>query len=223
MAQTNVTRSSSLPPEGEPGTKAYIVLRAARTIFLTHGFSSATTDMIQREAAVSKSTVYAHYANKEALFIAVVEAECKAFAESVRAIKFYPGKLKETLTALARTYLEIVLSPSGLALHRIIVSEGSRFPALGGTFYMAGPSVITSMVADHLASAAASSEVDVGDLEFEEAARVFINMVRSEPQLFSLTHPDSPSTRQQIERWVSVVVQTFIRAYGRQAVLVEIR
>lgn len=215
MAQTNAARSSSLPTEGEPGTKAYTVLRAARKIFLMYGFSSATTDMIQREAAVSKSTVYAHYANKEALFVAVVEAECQAFAESVRAIKFCPGQLKETLTTLARTYLGIVLSPSGLALHRIIVSESPRFPALGGTFYMAGPSVITSMIADHLASAVASSEVDLGGLEFDEAARVFINMVRSEPQLIFLTHPESPPTKEQIERWVAVVVETFMRAYGR--------
>lgn len=215
MEQTNVARTCVTPAEGEFGTKAYTVLRAARKIFLTHGFGSATTDMIQREAAVSKSTVYAHYANKEALFVAVVEAECRSFAETVRAIEFRPGKLKETLTALARAYLDIVLSPSGLALHRIIVSEGPRFPVLARNFYMAGPSVITFMVADHFASAAASGEVDLGDLEHDEAARVFINMVRSEPQLFSLTHPDSPPTKQQIERWVKVVVETFMRAYGR--------
>ena len=215
MANTNTARNISSPAEGEPGSKAYTVLRAARKIFLTYGFGSATTDMIQREAAVSKSTVYAYYANKEALFVAVVEAECRTFAETVRAIKFCPGQLKVTLTALARTYLEIVLSPSGLALHRIIVSEGQRFPTLAQTFYMAGPSVITSMVADHLASASASSEVDLGDLEFEEAARVFMNMVRSEPQLYSLTHPDSPPTKAQIERWIEVVVDTFMRAYGR--------
>ncbi len=215
MEQTNVARISASPAEGEPGTKAYTVLRAARKIFLMHGFGSATTDMIQREAAVSKSTVYAHYANKEALFVAVVEAECRNFAETVRAIKFCPGKLAETLTALARAYLDIVLSPSGLALYRIIVSEGPRFPALARNFYLTGPSVITSMVADHFASAAASSEVDLGSLECDEAARVFMNMVRSEPQLLSLTHPDSPPTKQQIERWVEVVVETFMRAYGR--------
>lgn len=215
MAQTNAVLSGALPAEGEPGTKAYTVLRAARKIFLTYGFSSATTDMIQREAAVSKSTVYAHYANKEALFVAVVDAECKAFADSVRAIKFRPGQLKETLTALAQTYLEIVLSPSGLALHRIIIAEGPRFPALASTFYMAGPTAITAMVAGHFASAVASSELDLDNLAYEEAARVFINMVRSEPQLFSLTHPDLPPEKQQIERWVAVVVQTFMRAYGR--------
>ncbi len=215
MKQAPMSRNNTPPTDAGPGTKAYTVLRAARKIFLTHGFGSATTDMIQREAAVSKSTVYAHYANKEALFVAVVEAECKSFAETVRAIQFTPGKLKETLTALARAYLDIVLSPSGLALHRIVVSEGPRFPALARNFYVQGPSVITSMVAAQFANASVSSEIDLGDLAHDEAARVFINMVRSEPQLLSLTHPDSALTRAQIERWVNVVVETFMRAYGR--------
>jgi len=40
------------------------------------------------------------------------------------------------------------------------------------------------MITDHFASTAASSAVDLGDLEFDEAARVFIKMARSEPQLF---------------------------------------
>src|SRR3546814_13226883 len=65
--------------------------------------------------SVSKSTVYAHYANKEALFTAVIEAECAAFTKTVHGIEFHPGKLRETLTLLAKAYLDIVLSPSGLA------------------------------------------------------------------------------------------------------------
>ncbi|KHN55166.1 hypothetical protein OI70_14620 [Dickeya fangzhongdai] len=52
--------------------KARQALEAACKIFLTDGFSAATTDMIQREAHVSKSTVYAHYQTKEPLFIAML-------------------------------------------------------------------------------------------------------------------------------------------------------
>ncbi|UCV17807.1 TetR/AcrR family transcriptional regulator [Ferribacterium limneticum] len=205
---------SILPPEELPGTKAYTVLRAARKIFFMHGFSAATTDMIQREAGVSKSTVYAYYANKEALFVAVVQAECWAFQETIRAIKFSPGKLRETLSALAHTYLDIVLSEPGSYLYRIIVAEGIRFPALASTFYMAGPHVIAAMVAEHLASAVTSGEVDLGDVELDEAANVFVNLVRSEPQLLYLTHPDAAPSSQQIDRWVKVVIDTFMRAYG---------
>lgn len=216
-----MARTTILPAEGNPGTKSHVVLRAARKIFLAHGFANATTDMIQREAAVSKSTVYAHYANKEALFVAVVEAECSAFAETIRAIKFRPGKLKETLNDIAQAYLAIVLSEAGLALHRIVVSESPRFPALAKTFYMAGPSVITAMVTELVTSAVASNEVNLGSIRCDEAARLFMNMVRSEPQLISLTHPDATVTKGQIAHWINLVVETFMRAYGRPDALSE--
>ena len=203
-----------LPADAEPSGKVHIVLHAARKTFLAHGFSAATTDMIQREAGVSKSTVYAYYPNKEALFVAVIEAECRDFVKTVRGITFSPGRIKETLTALARAYLDIVLSESGLSLFRIVVAEAPRFPALAHRFYMAGPNMITSMVERHLASATASGEIDLGDLRQDEAAMVFTNMVRSEPQFYSLTHSDGSSSA-QIDRWVELVVATFMRAYGR--------
>src|SRR3546814_12224602 len=83
MPRTNQAMTAPTPSSNELNAKALTVLRAARNVFLTHGFSAATTDMIQREAGVSKSTVYAHYANKEALFTAVIEAECASFTNTV--------------------------------------------------------------------------------------------------------------------------------------------
>ncbi|MEI8618048.1 TetR/AcrR family transcriptional regulator [Pseudoalteromonas sp. B193] len=71
------SQSTTPPSELELGAKARTVLQAARKIFLTHGFNGATTDMIQREAGVSKSTVYAHFTNKETLFLAVIKVNAK--------------------------------------------------------------------------------------------------------------------------------------------------
>src|SRR3546814_7242103 len=164
--------------------------------------------MIQREAGVSKSTVYAHYANKEALFVAVIEAECAAFTNTVRGIGFRPGKLRETLTMLARAYLDIVLSPGGLAVFRVVIAEGPRFPKLARTFYLAGPQVMTTMVSEQLARAAASGEVDLGEIGRDTAASLFINLVRGEPQLQCLTHPDAAPSSAQIDQWANAAVVT---------------
>ncbi|KOQ92535.1 TetR/AcrR family transcriptional regulator, partial [Pluralibacter gergoviae] len=70
--------NKNLPSEGTPAVsaKAQKVLAGAKSIFLARGYSAATTDMIQQAAGVSKSTVYAYYPNKEALFTAVVEQQC---------------------------------------------------------------------------------------------------------------------------------------------------
>ncbi|MCW5662888.1 MAG: TetR/AcrR family transcriptional regulator [Piscinibacter sp.] len=215
MQTDNANAETRQAPDESPNPKEQVVLRAARAVFLAHGFSAATTDMIQREAKVSKSTVYAHYPNKEDLFIAVVEAECASHTRKLRDIEFRPGMLRETLTTLARAYATIVLSQAGLALFRIVIAEAPRFPALARTFYLAGPSVAAELVAEHLADAVARGELDLGELGRDAAARQFINLVRSEPQLECLTHPDAAPSAAQIDQWVAAAVTTFVRAYGR--------
>jgi TetR/AcrR family transcriptional regulator, mexJK operon transcriptional repressor len=214
MRRTQRARTTLAPSETEVNAKALTVLRAARNVFLTHGFSAATTDMIQREAGVSKATVYAHYPNKEALFVAVIEAECATFVATMQAIEFHPGKLRETLTALARAYLHVVLSPIGLALFRVVIAEAPRFPNLARTLYLAGPQVIATMVAGHLENAAASGEVDLTEVGPDAAANLFIKLVRSEPQLHCLTHPNTAASAAQITQWTNIAVTTFMRAYG---------
>lgn len=217
MPPVTHTQPASPLHSNELNAKALTVLRAARNVFLSHGFSAATTDMIQREAGVSKSTVYAYYANKEALFTAVIEAECTALTDTVNGIEFRPGKLRETLTMLAQAYLNIVLSPSGLALFRVVVAEAQRFPRLARAFYLAGPQVMTATVAEQLAHAAESGEVDLSEIGRDTAASLFINLVRGEPQFQCLTHPEATPSSAQIDQWAHAAVVTFMLAYGRNA------
>lgn len=217
MTDSMAVPSSLFAVEKPLGAKAKTVLEAARKVFLAHGFSGATTDMIQREAGVSKSTVYAHFANKETLFSAVVQQECYATAINIRNIQFVPGRMRELLHEIATTYLEIVLSKSGAALARMVIAEVERFPNLGKTFYESGPKPCIFQVAELLSQAQQSGDIALGNLTPEEAARVFVGAIRSEPQLYYLTHPNEKPTKAQKEQWTSLVVETFMRAYGNKA------
>lgn len=51
------------------------ILRASQGLFARHGLKKVTTDDIAREAHVSKSTIYAHYRNKQDILRAVVTME----------------------------------------------------------------------------------------------------------------------------------------------------
>src|SRR3546814_3503542 len=93
MRRTNQVMTTQLPSSDELNTKALTVLRAARNVFLTHGLIP-TTDLLPREAGVSKSTVIAHSANKEALFGAVIEAECSALSHTGRGLTFRRWNLR---------------------------------------------------------------------------------------------------------------------------------
>lgn len=196
--------------------KSLSVLKAATSVFLKHGFSAATTDMIQREAKVSKATVYACFPNKEALFAAVIERECAAMAETVRTIRPAPGDIAKTLTDLGLSYLQIVLSPTGLALFRVVVADAPRFPQLARRFYLAGPKVIAAMVADRLTLAAQAGEINIQSIGVEVAAAHFVSLLRGEGQLECLIHPDAHPSAEQLDRWVRLAVITFLGAFGNR-------
>jgi AcrR family transcriptional regulator len=205
-----------MPPHSSssPGDKARAVLKAAATIFLQHGFSASTTDMIQREAGVSKATVYACYANKEALFAAVIESECAAFMSTVRAIDTRSADLKATLSEMGRAYMNILLSDTGLALFRVVVAEAPRFPDLARRFYQAGPRVAVGLFAERLTVFAERGELDLQSTGSEAAARAFLGLLRNDGQLEFLTHPNAHASAAQIEHWVEQAVTLFLRAFG---------
>lgn len=194
--------------------KALQVLQAAQRIFFVHGFSAATTDMIQQEAGVSKSTVYSHFPNKEQLFAAVIAYECENFTNIIRNISFSSGTLRDTLFTVARAYLDIVLSQKGLAIFRVVVSEAPRFPELADTLYNSGTKVIYEKVEKIFAKAEQAGELDLSDLSKEVLASQFMSLARSGPQLQCLLYPSNEPTVEQKDIWANEAVTTFIRAYG---------
>lgn len=152
--------------------------------------------------------------NKEALFVAVIEAECAAHASKVRAISSQKGNLRAGLAAIARAYLRIVLSTDTLSLFRVVVAEAPSFPNLARVFYLAGPNVIEGVVSLHLAEAIEAGEVDLSQIGRDAAAAQFTNLVRGEPQIQCLTHPHAKPSEAQVDQWASNAVTTFWKAYG---------
>src|SRR3954452_10923002 len=119
MPQRSETREAT-------GGKAEAVLAAAERAFLAGGFGAVSMDAIAREAAVSKATVYAHFGSKEELFGAVIGRECEQRFAGLSASELDPRDVRASLTILGRRFLELVLSPDAIALHRIILGEVTR-------------------------------------------------------------------------------------------------
>jgi AcrR family transcriptional regulator len=192
--------------------KTAAVLDAAARVFLAHGFSAATTDMIQRAAAVSKATVYACYPNKEALFAAVIERECQRMMDGIRALDGAGQPLRPALSEMGRAYLSMLLSPNGLALYRVVVADAPRFPELGRLFFQTGPQQVVAIVTRLLCRAADS--LDLSTIGAAEAAKLFLSLLRNEAQLELLTHPTAQTSAAGIDRLVELAVGTFLRAYA---------
>ncbi len=116
------------------------ILSGARRVFLREGFAAASTDVIAREAGVSKRTLYSYYPSKEELFQDVlrgltIENPQTQVLEFVRGIEpSSQEELREALVRLAEKILSTMMDPEYLALLRTIIADSHRFPKLGEIF-----------------------------------------------------------------------------------------
>lgn len=198
------------PPSGG---KAESILTAAKRAFLEGGFGAVSMDAIAREAGVSKATVYAHFAGKEELFGAVIGGECEHYLADFSAGELDPCDLRASLTTLGRRFLGLLLSPDAVALHRIILGEVSRFPALGEVFWRAGPERNLAQIEAFMRSAAAAGSLSIPDAR--RAAEQFVGLVRGEAQLRHLLRLEADADQAKIRELVTAAVDTFLRAFAQ--------
>lgn len=213
---TGTTERSQRHP-APPASKAESILAAAKRTFLHSGFEAVSMDTIAREAGVSKATVYAHFAGKEELFGAVIGRECERYLAGFSAGELDAGDVRASLTTLGRRFLELLLSPDAIALHRIILAEVSRFPALGEVFWHAGPERNLAQIEQFLRAADTAGSLALPDARL--AAEHFVGLVRGETQLRHLLRLEPGAGRPQTRAGVSAAVDTFLRAFARPAVV----
>jgi AcrR family transcriptional regulator len=198
-----------------PVGKAESILAAAKRTFLAGGFGAVSMDRIAREAGVSKATVYAHFGGKEELFGAVIGRECERYFARFSAGELDPHDVRASLSVLGGRFLELVLSPDGIALHRIILGEVTRFPGLGEVFWRAGPERQRVQIEAFLQSAVACGTLSVPDTRL--AAEQFVSLVRGDVQLRHLLKLEAEAAEAEIHAAVEAAVGTFIRAFEPQA------
>jgi AcrR family transcriptional regulator len=85
---------------GAAKAKPEAILRAATVLFSRYGFRKTSIEMIAGEAGVAKPTVYAHFADKDALFVAVCERLVAEIIASTAAAAQAHAELAERLTAM---------------------------------------------------------------------------------------------------------------------------
>lgn len=61
------------------------ILDAARTAFARYGFEGATVRVLEEGAGLSRGAIFHHFEDKDALFLALAEADVEQMAETVAA------------------------------------------------------------------------------------------------------------------------------------------
>jgi AcrR family transcriptional regulator len=105
------------------------ILWAAKEVFLEMGFERASMDAVAARAKTSKRSLYAHFENKERLFLAFVKLVRGLFLGKLKMPGDYSDRPAEALVLFCGRYLEILLYEGNVQMCRVCVAEAARFPA----------------------------------------------------------------------------------------------
>jgi AcrR family transcriptional regulator len=124
------------------------ILYAAKEVFLEHGFERASMDQVAARAQTSKRTLYAHFASKEALYLAIVEYIRGVSLDRVKTPADYPGPPLEALAQFLARFMQSALHGPAIQMARMSIGVASRFPDGAAEYF----EVVFQGVTEHIAT-----------------------------------------------------------------------
>jgi TetR/AcrR family transcriptional repressor of mexJK operon len=206
--------SSPAPhPAPRMAEKRSKILAGAREVFREAGFERASVDVIAARAGVSKATVYNHFADKKALFVAaVVEATDELRASLAACVERPGGDVERALRAMGEKIMTLWLAPPVAALYRQAIAEAARLPEIGRMVYEQGTKALQDAVAANLARWREAGALRIDDAN--AAAITFIALCHGDlvtrMRLGVLAYPVDAEVRESVKR----AVRTFVRAHA---------
>lgn len=203
-----VSHRGGRPSKAKAEKLAHRIVDTATELFFELGYGATTIEAVAQRARMAKRTIYDRFENKAALFSAVVHCTIERLRPRADVPLLQGVNLAEILRGLAILILRAALSPSAIALHRLIIAEASRFPDLAMVVNKQGGSdEATWLIADALDREARMGNLTLDDSTF--AAQQFLHMVIALPQRRALGL-GIPMTSTEIDAWAGDVVNLFL-------------
>lgn len=204
-------RTRGRPKRGDGALIESNLLDVALREFVAHGYGGTSMRQIVKVANISRTTLYARFASKEALFRAIMRQQIERLSVStILNPADGPPHLEAGLKAYANRTLAISFEGDLLAVNRLIYSESHRFSELG-----AAAAERTQIGIAHIAGFIRHC-ADVDKIPCRDAtavAEAFILMLRGWYVNVMLTNRAVPAAERK--RWVERVVHLMLS--GREA------
>ena len=188
------------------------ILTVAHRYFLEHGYAGTTMSGIAATLGGSKGTLWNHFPSKEDLFAAVLDQATQAYRAQLSQILDPCGELAPTLRRACRSLADKVTSPDAIALQRLIIAEGSRFPEMRQIFFDLAPKHTRTLLAGFLEGAMDRGQLRRADALDAARALIALTQAGTHQQLL-MRHIATPS-QEQIAADADFAVDLFLRAYA---------
>jgi TetR/AcrR family transcriptional repressor of mexJK operon len=220
--------SSPAPPQRVPPAHAAVsrsdrkrraIVAAATSLFLERGYDGTSIEEVAAAAAVSKPTVYHHFADKKALYAAIVLETVSQVDEVVLLVARSSrdaGDVRAALERLAIVFLTALMQPEVIRLRRLVIAMGGQFPEVARSWYDSGFRRVLRTLADTFLNLR-----ERGSLTFEDAdlaANHFVGILLWIPVNEAMYggSQELPS-KGVIARQAKLGVSAFLQGYGRPA------
>lgn len=194
------------------GTKRDAILTAAVDLLLANGYGGTSMDAVAAKAGVSKTTVYAHFADKDKLFQAVMAHAASVLVPNIN--ESIPAEERDSVERLSLALTAVVqssIAPELIAFFRVLIAEHERRGQFVGLLEEArteggAPDVIT-VLAPFVEAVAAERGVDLTEPE----QWVIVLLRLSAPTIqFDMLISDFMPSEALIAMHVRLVVNIFV-------------
>ena len=195
------------PTREEAPLLARKIVDIATEMFIASGYSGTTMEKLARAAGVSKKTIYARYADKEALFRDVVRQMARpSIREGLAGDDTLT--LEQGLRQRARLIMAATLEPRSMAFYRLIQREVAQFPELGKVIESQNIAELYDPLTEYFRSWKDNGELR--DVEPEWAAKLFVYLVFGDLNSRLLMAAGPPSDH-ETEEYLDRVCGIFLR------------
>jgi AcrR family transcriptional regulator len=190
------------------------VLGAVLALMVEQG-GQLTMTAVARRASCSKETLYKWFGDRDGLLTATVQWQAsKVRAGNFDRTRLDASALRDSLVRFAVNWLEVISSPTSIALNRLAISHaGSHESNLGGIVLANGRFAIGARLTPLLEAGREAGLLAFDDAE--TAFRTLFGLVGRDVQIRLLLGDALPLGRAEIEHDAARAADQFLTLHGR--------
>ena len=185
------------------------IVSLAASHFLKYGFTDTNLDLIVKDCACSKATLYTYFGDKEGLFAAVVN-QVISTKDAFSIDETLP--LVEALESYAARALALMTATQTVELARLVIAEATRSPELAASFERATLRRHLQTLTEYLKARQAAGELARCDPR--SAARDLAGLLAQTDPVPQLLGVNGSISVRDCRRRAAVAVAHFLKIYG---------
>jgi AcrR family transcriptional regulator len=183
----------------------------AQELFLERGFAGTSVNEVVRRAGGSLATLYAEFSTKDELFEAVMNRRATTMFTSIVNSKSPMPDVASELLQLAKRLQTHMLSDDALAVYRLAVHEGPKFPSVRNAVLINGLKEFLNRLGDYFTALAASGRLEIDDPA--AAAELFMTLIQGQLRTIAACGDADSLSRKYRAEHLARAIEVFLRIY----------